>query len=89
MMQSQKGGIGYHAVQFGDLKLGAVVVVNALGDIYVGEHKIAGLMNESRTGDGVWLEQKDSPIKSGRSDPMDRKEKTFREMLMHWRYDLS
>ena len=50
MMQSQKGGIGYHAVQVGDLKLGAVVVVNALGDIYAGEHKIAGLMNESRTG---------------------------------------
>ena len=42
--------IGYHAVQVGDLKLGAVVVVNALGDIYAGENKIAGLMNESRTG---------------------------------------
>ena len=39
--------------------------------------------------DGGWLEQKDSLIKSGRSDPIDRKEKTFREMLMHWGYDLS
>ena len=50
MRQSQKSGIGYHAVQIGDLKLGAVVVVNALGDIYAGDKKIAGLMNESRTG---------------------------------------
>ncbi len=50
MKQSQKSGIGYHAVQIGELKLGAVVVVNALGDIYSGNQKIAGLMNESRTG---------------------------------------
>lgn len=47
MMQSQKSGIGYHAVQIGKLKLGAVVVVNALGDIYANGKKIAGLMNKS------------------------------------------
>lgn len=34
MKQSQKSGIGYYAVQSGELKIGAVVVVNALGDIY-------------------------------------------------------
>ena len=50
MKQSQKSGIGYHAVQVGKLKLGAVVVVNALGDIYADGQKIAGLMNEERTG---------------------------------------
>lgn len=50
MKQSQKSGIGYHAVQIGELKLGAVVVVNALGDIYANGQKIAGLMNEKRTG---------------------------------------
>ena len=50
MMQSQKSGIGYHAVQIGKLKLGAVVVVNALGDIYANGQKIAGLMNKERTG---------------------------------------
>lgn len=50
MMQSQKSGIGYHAVQIGKLKLGAVVVVNALGDIYANGKKIAGLMNKERTG---------------------------------------
>lgn len=50
MMQSQKSGIGYHAVQVGKLKLGAVVVVNALGDIYAHGQKIAGLMNKERIG---------------------------------------
>jgi len=50
MKQSQKSGIGYYAMQVGSLKLGAVVVVNALGDIYVDGQKAAGLMNEERTG---------------------------------------
>ena len=51
MGQSMKSGIGYHAVQMGDLKIGAVVVVNALGDIFSTEtgEKIAGLMNPERT----------------------------------------
>lgn len=51
MAQSMKAGIGYHAVQVGDLKLGAVVVVNALGDIYSPKDgkKIAGLLNKERT----------------------------------------
>ena len=34
MRQSMKAGIGYYAVQVGELKVGAVVVVNALGDIF-------------------------------------------------------
>ncbi len=50
MKRSQKSGIGYYAVQAGKLKLGAVVVVNALGDIYAGGKKIAGLTNADRTG---------------------------------------
>ncbi|MCR5833793.1 MAG: P1 family peptidase [Selenomonadaceae bacterium] len=49
MKQAQKSGIGYYAVQVGKLKVGAVVVVNALGDIYSDGKKIAGLMNENRT----------------------------------------
>lgn len=49
MKQSQKSGIGYHAVQLGTLKLGAVVVVNAIGDVYAHGKKIAGLMNAQRT----------------------------------------
>ena len=49
MKQSQKSGIGYYAVQVGKLKLGAVVVVNAMGDIYAEGRKIAGLMDASRS----------------------------------------
>ena len=47
-----KTGIGSYAIQIGDLQIGAVVAVNALGDIYdwkTGE-KIAGLLTEDKTG---------------------------------------
>ena len=51
MAQSQKSGIGYYAVQCGDLKVGAVVIVNALGDVfdYRTGKKIAGTLNKQRT----------------------------------------
>lgn len=51
MEQAQKSGIGYAALQVGDLKMGAVVIVNALGDAFDFESgkKIAGLMNRERT----------------------------------------
>ncbi len=45
-----KAGIGSYAVQIGELKIGAVVVLNALGDVYdwkTGE-QIAGLLAEDR-----------------------------------------
>ena len=45
-----KTGIGSYAVQIGDLKIGAVVALNALGDVYnwkTGE-KIAGLLTEDK-----------------------------------------
>ncbi len=45
-----KTGIGSYAVSIGDFKIGAVVAVNALGDIF--DHKsgkkIAGLLNEDK-----------------------------------------
>lgn len=47
-----KTGIGSYAVQIGDLQIGAVVALNALGDIF--DHKtgkqIAGLLTEDKTG---------------------------------------
>ena len=45
-----KSGIGSYAVQVGDLQLGAIVVVNSLGDIYDFEtgKKIAGMLAEDR-----------------------------------------
>ena len=47
-----KSGIGSYAIQIGELKIGAVVVVNALGDIFdwkTGE-QIAGMLNEEKDG---------------------------------------
>ncbi len=51
MARAQKTGIGYHAVQLGELQMGAVVIVNAFGDIfdYSNGQKIAGAMNEDRS----------------------------------------
>ena len=52
METCMKTGIGSYALQIGDLQIGAVVAVNALGDIYdwkTGE-KIAGLLTEDKTG---------------------------------------
>ena len=52
MDTAMKTGIGSYAVQIGDLQVGAVVVVNALGDIYdwkTGE-QVAGLLNPEKTG---------------------------------------
>lgn len=50
MAQCQKSGIGIYAVQIGELKVGAIVIVNALGDVFDGKgNKIAGLTNEDGT----------------------------------------
>lgn len=52
METCMKSGIGSFALQIGDLQVGAVVAVNALGDIYdrkTGE-KLAGLLTEDKTG---------------------------------------
>lgn len=48
--QAQKAGLGIHAIQAGDLKIAAVVVLNACGDIFDPENgqKIAGLLNKDR-----------------------------------------
>ena len=48
MGTSMKSGIGSYAIQIGELKIGAIVVVNALGDVYdwrTGQ-QIAGLRTE-------------------------------------------
>ena len=47
-----KTGIGSYAVQIGDLRVGALVVLNALGDIFDWKNgkQIAGLLTEDKTG---------------------------------------
>lgn len=49
-----KSGIGAYAVQHGDVKIGAIVAVNALGDVYDIEKQkiIAGILNADHTGFG-------------------------------------
>lgn len=48
MEHCMKSGIGSYAVQVGELKVGALVAVNALGDIYDWKtgRKVAGLLSE-------------------------------------------
>lgn len=54
MERCEKAGIGFAALQCGNLKVGAAVVVNALGDVYAfeggcsGGKKIAGLLSADR-----------------------------------------
>ena len=51
METCMKTGIGSYAVQVGELKIGAVVALNALGDVYDWKtgKKIAGLLTEDRS----------------------------------------
>ncbi len=50
MERCMKTGVGSYAVQLGDLKIGAVVAVNALGDIFDWKtgRQIAGMLTEDR-----------------------------------------
>ncbi|MFR5602328.1 MAG: P1 family peptidase [Lachnospiraceae bacterium] len=52
MEQAMKSGIGMYAVQLGQLKVGACVVVNALGDIfdYDTGKQLAGMLNPAKDG---------------------------------------
>ena len=52
MATCMKTGIGSYAVQLGDVKIGAVVVVNALGDVFDWKtgRQVAGLLTEDRCG---------------------------------------
>lgn len=50
MKQAQKSGLGIHAIQAGELKIAAIVAVNAFGDVFDPRsgQKIAGLMDAER-----------------------------------------
>jgi L-aminopeptidase/D-esterase-like protein len=52
MERAMKSGLGCHAIQVGQLKIGALVAVNCLGDVIDPEtgERLAGLLNEDRTG---------------------------------------
>ena len=66
METAMKSGIGSYAIEIGDLKIGAVVAVNALGDIYdwrTGE-KLAGLLTEDKQGFRDTLEYMSQDVSS-------------------------
>lgn len=48
--RAMKSGLGIYAVSVGNVKVGAVVAVNAFGDIFENGKKIAGLLNEEKNG---------------------------------------
>ena len=52
MATCMKTGIGSYAIRIGELQIGAVVAVNALGDIFDWKtgRQVAGLLTEDRTG---------------------------------------
>lgn len=53
-----KSGFGTYALQTGPLKVGALVAVNALGDVYGPDGRpAAGLLNEKRTSLSCTLEE--------------------------------
>ena len=60
MEQSQKSGIGAYAVQVGELKIGAIVVVNAFGDVFDDGNESAGLKDKK----GNFLDFKEEMYKS-------------------------
>ncbi len=45
-----KAGLGVYAAEIGGLKVGAVVAVNALGDVYENGKIIAGMLNSTKDG---------------------------------------
>lgn len=49
--RAMKSGLGTYAVQVGDLKVGAIVAVNAVGDVIDVENNkpLAGILNEEKT----------------------------------------
>ena len=58
MARAMKSGFGTYALQAGALKVGALVAVNALGDVYGPDGgQIAGLLNEAGTGVTSTLEE--------------------------------
>lgn len=68
MTRAMKSGFGTYALQAGALKVGALVAVNALGDIYGPDgRQIAGLLNEAGTGVTSTLEElfRDIDLASG------------------------
>ena len=66
MATCMKTGMGSYAVRVGELRIGAVVALNALGDVFDGRtgEQIAGLLTEDKTGFRSTLEVMTSSIRA-------------------------
>lgn len=63
MDRAMKSGFGTCAFQAGELKVGALVAVNALGDVYGPDGKpVAGLLNQEKTGLSSTLDEMFSDV---------------------------
>lgn len=63
MDRAMKSGFGTCAFQAGELKVGALVAVNALGDVYGPDGKpVAGLLNQKKTGLSSTLDEMFSDV---------------------------
>ena len=63
MDRAMKSGFGTCAFQVGALKVGALVAVNALGDVYGPDgRQVAGLLNQEKTGLSSTLEEMFSEV---------------------------
>ena len=68
MERCMKTGIGSYAIDLGEFKIGAIAVVNALGDIYDEKgNMIAGVLNEDRQNLGNTIEIMNA-LNEGKSD---------------------
>ncbi len=82
-----KSGIGSWAVQLGELKIGAVVAVNALGDIFDWKtgKQLAGLLSEDRRSLRSTVEQMKTSIRSRENKFADNT--TIAVLLTNARFD--
>lgn len=55
--RASKGGIGFASYKFDDFIVGAVVVVNSMGDIFDGDKKITGLKTADRKNFANFMEE--------------------------------
>jgi L-aminopeptidase/D-esterase-like protein len=67
--RAMKGGVGSHAIQHGELKVGAVVAVNCAGDVL--DTKTGEIIAGARTADGTGFENSEAAILNRYRDAMD------------------
>lgn len=86
MKQSEKSGLGIYAVQMGNIKIAAVVTVNALGDIYDAEsgQKLAGLKTPDRK---AFLDSSQEMYRAGAKIKSDRTNTTIGAIITNASFD--